>query len=161
MDEIEKSLDENDIRKVHTMHDYLQPSQNSTPSCFDLLFNANNFRFKLGVITLLPNFLGLEFKSPYLHLKDFDEVCATFNDPPYANEIDKLKLFPLSLKDKVKIGFNNLKPRSIGTSQEMQTKFLKKIFQHKRPMLSKNRFKISCKIQINHFFNVGNISKIC
>lgn len=51
-------------------------------------------------ITLLPIFHGLESESPYLHLEDFNEICVTFNDPPCANEIGKLKLFPFSLKDK-------------------------------------------------------------
>ena len=39
-----------------------------------------------------------------------------------------LKLFPFSLKDKVKTWLNSLRPRSIGTWQEMQTNFLKKFF---------------------------------
>ena len=128
MEEIERVPNENENRQVRTMRDYLQPPRNSTPSCFILPLNANNFQLKPGMITLLPNFHGLESESPYLHLKDFDEVCATFNDRPCPNEIDKLKLFPFSLKDKAKIWFNNLRPRSIGTWQEMQAEFLKKFF---------------------------------
>src|ERR1043165_5210441 len=80
------------------------------------------------MIPLLPNFHGLESESPYLHLRDFDEVCATFNDQACTTEIIKLKLFPFSLKDKAKTWLNSLKPRSIGTWQEMQTEFLKKFF---------------------------------
>ena len=37
-----------------------------------------------------------------------------------------MKLFPFSLKDKEKSWLNSLRPRSIGTWQEMQTEFLKK-----------------------------------
>nr|KJB66382.1 hypothetical protein B456_010G138200 [Gossypium raimondii] len=85
------------------------------PLVFFLPLNANNFQFKPSMITLLPNFHGLESKIPYLHFKDCDEVCATFNDPPCANEIDKLKLCHFSLKDKAKIWFNNLKPGLIGS----------------------------------------------
>uniref|UniRef100_A0A2N9IZH7 Uncharacterized protein n=1 Tax=Fagus sylvatica TaxID=28930 RepID=A0A2N9IZH7_FAGSY len=32
---------------------------------------------KPGVIQLLPKFHGLDSENPYLHLKEFDEVCAT------------------------------------------------------------------------------------
>ena len=67
------------------------------------------------MISLLHNFHGLDSKSPYLHLKEFDEVCATFDDQTCTNEIVKLKLFPFSLKDKAKNWLNSLKPRSIGT----------------------------------------------
>ncbi|XP_022862089.1 uncharacterized protein LOC111382375 [Olea europaea var. sylvestris] len=110
------------------MRDYLQLPQNSAPSCFIFPLNANNFRFKLGMIPLLPNFHGLESESPYLHLKEFEEVCATFNYQTCPNEIVKLKLFPFSVKDKAKTWLNSLKPRSIGTWQEMQSEFLKKFF---------------------------------
>ncbi|XP_022850805.1 uncharacterized protein LOC111372655 [Olea europaea var. sylvestris] len=120
--------DENENQQVRTMRDYLQPPRNSAPSCFIFPLNANNFRFKPGMIPLLPNFHGLESESPYLHLKEFEEVCATFNDQTCPNEIVKLKLFPFSLKDKAKTWLNSLKPRSIGTWQEMQSEFLKKFF---------------------------------
>ena len=80
------------------------------------------------MIPLLPNFYSLDSKSLYLHLKEFDEVCATFDDQTCTNEIVKLKLFPFSLKDKAKNWLNSLKPRSIGTWQEMQAEFLKKFF---------------------------------
>ncbi|XP_022855492.1 uncharacterized protein LOC111376749 [Olea europaea var. sylvestris] len=120
--------DENENQQVQTMRDYLQPPRNSALSCFIFPLNANNFRFKPGMIPLLPNFHGLESESPYLHLKEFEEVCATFNDQTCPNEIVKLKLFPFSLKDKAKTWLNSLKPRSIGTWQEMQSEFLKKFF---------------------------------
>ena len=65
------------------------------------------------MIPLLPNFHGLDSESPYLHLKEFDEVCATFDDQTCTNEIVKLKLFFFSLKDKAKNWLNSLKPRLI------------------------------------------------
>ena len=128
MAENESVQDENENQQVRTMRYYLQPPRNSSPSCFIFPLNANNFRFKSGMIPLLPNFHGLDSESPYLHLKEFDEVCATFDDQTCTNEIVKLKLFPFSLKDKAKNWLNSLKPRSIGTWQEMQAEFLKKFF---------------------------------
>ena len=128
MAENESVHGENENQQVRTMRHYLQPPRNSTPSCFIFPLNANNFRFKPGMIPLLPNFHGLDCESPYLHLKEFDEICATFSDQTCPSEIVKLKLFPLSLKDKAKIWLNTLRPRSIGTWQEMQAEFLKKFF---------------------------------
>ena len=100
------------------------------------------------MIFLLPNFHGLESESPYFHLKEFEEVCATFNDQTCIDEIVKLKLFPFSLKDKAKSWFNFLNPRSIGTWQELQGEFLKKLFPtHKTNAL---------KIQIQNFSQNSN-----
>ena len=97
------------------------------------------------MIPLIPTFHGLDSESPYLHLKEFEEICATFNDQACSNDIVKLKLFPFSLKDKAKTWLNSLRPRSIGTWQEMQTEFLeKKISTHKT-----NAFKK----QIQNFFS--------
>ncbi|XP_022856962.1 uncharacterized protein LOC111378029 [Olea europaea var. sylvestris] len=94
----------------------------------EVFFSVIIFLNQPGMIPLLPNFHGLESESPYLHLKEFEEVCATFNDQTCPNEIVKLKLFPFSLKDKAKTWLNSLKPKSIGTWQEMQSEFLKKFF---------------------------------
>ena len=75
------------------------------------------------MITLLPNFHGLKSENLYLHLKEFEEVCVTFNDQNCTEDIVKLKLFPFSLKDKAKTWLNSLKPRSVGTWQEIQSQF--------------------------------------
>ena len=116
------------VPQMRTMREYLQPPRNSTPSCFIFPLNANNFHFKPEMIPLIPTFHSLDSKSPYLHLKEFEEIYATFNDQACSNDIVKLKLFPFSLKDKAKTWLNSLRPRSISTWQEMQTEFLKKNF---------------------------------
>jgi len=38
-----------------------------------------------------------------LHLKEFEEVCNTYNDSNCSMNTIRLKLFPFSLKDKAKI----------------------------------------------------------
>ena len=80
------------------------------------------------MISLLPKFHGLDFENPYLHFKEFEELCSTFHDQSCNEETIRLKLFPFSLKDKAKTWLKSLRPRSIGTWQEMQIKFLKKFF---------------------------------
>ena len=83
---------------VHSMRNYLQPPRESTPSCLIFPLNAHHFRFKPGMINLLPNFHGLEYENPYLHLREFEDVCATFTDQEVSNEIVKLKLFSFFFK---------------------------------------------------------------
>ena len=48
---------------------------NLLPSCIIFPTNANNFNFKPGMISLLPKFHGLDSENPYLHFKEFEEVC--------------------------------------------------------------------------------------
>ena len=89
------------------------------------------------MISLLPKFHGLDYENPYLHFKEIEEVCSTFHDQSCNEETIRLKLFPFSLKDKAKNWLNSLRPRSIGTWQEMQTEFLKNFF----PIHRTNAFK--------------------
>ena len=94
---------------------------------------------KPGVIQLLSKFHGLDSENPYLHLKEFDGVCATLQ---YTNNIDdvvRLKLFPFSLKEKAKSWLHSLRPNTIRTWQEITREFLKKIFStHKTNTLREN-----------------------
>ena len=62
---------------VRTLCDYLQPTRTNNPSCIVISSTAGTFNIKLGIIQLLLKFHGLDSESPYLHLKEFDEVCLT------------------------------------------------------------------------------------
>ncbi|XP_041011272.1 uncharacterized protein LOC121255044 [Juglans microcarpa x Juglans regia] len=116
------------VNQNRTLRDYLQPVRTSTPSCIIQPLNANAFNFKPGMIPLIPHFHGMDSENPYLHIKEFEEICSTFMDRTCTEEVIRLKLFPFSLKDKAKTWLNSLRPRTIGTWQEMQTEFLKKFF---------------------------------
>ena len=76
----------------------------------------------------IPSFHGMDSENPYLHLKDFEEVCATFKEANTDEEVMRLKLFPFSLKDKGKNWLNALRPNSIQSWQDLQAEFLKKFF---------------------------------
>uniref|UniRef100_A0A2N9GAS8 Retrotransposon gag protein n=1 Tax=Fagus sylvatica TaxID=28930 RepID=A0A2N9GAS8_FAGSY len=63
--------------------------------------NAPHVEIKQGLMAILPDFRGLENENPYVYVKAFEEVIASF----YAQnviEIAKLRFFPFSLKDKAK-----------------------------------------------------------
>ncbi|KAJ0010471.1 hypothetical protein Pint_33261 [Pistacia integerrima] len=73
-----------------TLKDYLQPSQTATPSCIMFPPNVQLPEFKSGMIQLLPIFDGLENANPYVHIREFEEVVATFQNR--ANTMDAIKL---------------------------------------------------------------------
>ena len=75
--------------------------------------NVGIFEIKPGVIQLLPKFHDLDSKSPYLHLKEFDEVCGTLHHAGVIEEIVRLKIFQLSLKEKAKNWLHSIKPATI------------------------------------------------
>uniref|UniRef100_A0A2N9H6J4 Retrotransposon gag domain-containing protein n=1 Tax=Fagus sylvatica TaxID=28930 RepID=A0A2N9H6J4_FAGSY len=89
-----------------TMYQLLHPTQSSIPSCIMFPPNAPYVEIKQGLMTILPDFRGLENENPYVHVRAFEEVIGSF----YAQnviETAKLRFFPFSLKDKAK----GLQPR--------------------------------------------------
>ncbi|KAL6316622.1 hypothetical protein AAG906_018877 [Vitis piasezkii] len=70
----------------------------------------------------------MESENPYSHIKEFEEVCNTFQERGVAIDLMRLKLFPFTLKDKAKIWLNSLRPRSIRMWTDLQADFLKKLF---------------------------------
>ena len=99
---------------IRTMRDYLQLPRGKSNSCIVLLVNTHgNFTLKPGMLQHIPSFHGMDSENPYLHLKDFEEVCSTFKEATTDEEVMRLKLFPFSLKDKAKIWLNALRPNFI------------------------------------------------
>ena len=58
---------------------------------------------------LLPIFHGMESENPYSHMRKFEEVCNTFKEETTTMDLMRLKLFPFTLKDKVKIWLNSFR----------------------------------------------------
>ena len=98
-----------------TLNDYLHPTRTATPSCIMFPPNMPHLDFKPGMIQLLPTFHGLENENPYLHVREFEEVVATFHNRADVVDLARLKFFPFSLKDKAKSWLHSLRPRSIAT----------------------------------------------
>jgi hypothetical protein len=118
----------NENNRVRTLKEYMNPTRTSARSCIIFPPDASHFNFKPDIIQLLPTFHGLELENPYLHLREFEEVCNTYNDLNCSINTIRLKLFPFSLKDKDKTWLQNLRSGSIRTWDEMQQQFLKKFF---------------------------------
>jgi hypothetical protein len=135
----------NENNRVKTLRDHMNPTRTSAPSCIVFPPDASHFNFKSGVIQLLPIFHGLELENPYLHLREFEEVCNTYIDLNCSMNTIRLKLFPLSLKEKTKTWLQNLSLGSIRAWDEMQQQFLKKFF----PSLQKTNHHIHSKARRN------------
>jgi hypothetical protein len=67
----------NENNRVRTLRDHMNPTRTSVPSCIIFPPDASDFNFKPGIIQLLPSFHGIDL---YLHLREFEEVCNTYND---------------------------------------------------------------------------------
>jgi len=118
----------NENNRVRTLRDYMNPTRTSARSCIVFSSNEYHFIFKPDIIQLLPFFHGLHLKNPYLYLREFEEVCNTYNDLNCSMNTIRLKLFCFSLKDKAKTWLQNLRSGSIRAWDEMQQQFLKKFF---------------------------------
>jgi hypothetical protein len=92
----------NENNRVRTLRDHVNPTRTNTPSCIVFPPDASHFNFKSDIIQLLPSFHGLDLENPYLHLREFEEVCNTYDDLNYSMNTIRLKLFSFSLKDKAK-----------------------------------------------------------
>jgi hypothetical protein len=92
----------NENIRVRTLRDHMNPTRTSAPSCIVFPLDASHFNFKIGIIQLLPSFHDLDLENPFLHLREFEKVCNTYNDSNCSMNTNRLKLFPFSLKDKAK-----------------------------------------------------------
>ena len=65
---------------------------------------VNNFELKPIELKLIQNiqFMGLQNEDPNGHISNFLEVCDMVKYNGVSNDVIRLRLFPFSLKDKVK-----------------------------------------------------------
>ncbi|KAM6567243.1 hypothetical protein CsatA_026371 [Cannabis sativa] len=120
---------EPNIAQEKTLLEYFSPISSNAPSCIVLpTTNATHFELKPSIIQLLPSFYGLEREDPYMHVKDFLDICSTFRFQNFSDESVKLRLFPFSLKDRAKAWLNSLPTGTITTWEQLFNKFLAKFF---------------------------------
>ena len=86
-----------------TLMEYFSPAIANTPSCIVLpQTTATHFELKSAILQLLPSFYGMEREDPYMHIKEFLEICSTFRFQNFNDESIRLRMFSFSLKDKAK-----------------------------------------------------------
>ncbi|RVW11971.1 hypothetical protein CK203_091820 [Vitis vinifera] len=88
----------------------MHPPHMSAPSC--IVPPTEQLVIRPHIVSLLLTFHGMESENPYAHINEFEDVCNTFQDGGASIDLMRLKLFPFTLKDKVKIWLNSLRPRT-------------------------------------------------
>ena len=78
----------------------MHPPRMSAPSC--IVPPIEHLVIRPHIVTLLPTFHGMESENPYVHIKEFEDVCNTFQEGGASIDLMRLKLFPFTLKDKAK-----------------------------------------------------------
>ena len=106
---------DNPLYANRPLQEYLYPPRIATPFCIMFPSNVRHQDFKPGMIQLLPSFHGLDRESPYVHIREFEEVVATFQGRPDILNTVKLRFFPFSLKDYANVWLYSLRPKSIRT----------------------------------------------
>ena len=91
---------------------------------------ANNFELKSVTLQMLENILfhGLPSENQNMHLTNFIEVCDTVKYNGVTEKALRLRLFPLSLGDRVKHWLTSQPPDSITSWNDLVQKFLTKFF---------------------------------
>lgn len=88
----ENPVNENIVHEK-TLLEYFAPISSNAPSC--IVFpttSATHFELKPSIIQLPPSFYGLDKEDPYMHVKDFLEICSTFRFQKFSDESVKLRL---------------------------------------------------------------------
>ena len=105
------------LNSYRSMRDHLHPPQISEPSY--IVPPAEDMIVRPYLVPLLPTFHGMESENTYTHIREFEDVCNTFKEDITTLDLMRLKLFPLTLKDKAKIWLNSLRPKTIRKWTEM------------------------------------------
>ncbi|CAL2256332.1 unnamed protein product [Prunus armeniaca] len=105
------------------------PKVTDQPSCIVYpQLTVDRFKLKSGMIYLLSTYYGNTTEDPYMHVKQFFEICATIKIHGLDDKQIKMRLFPFSLKDKAKSWLYSLPNALICTWDELSNKFLQKFF---------------------------------
>ena len=91
---------EENLNAYRSMRDHMHPPRMSAPSC--IVSPTGQLVIRPHIVQLLPTFHGMESENPYSHIKEFEEVCNTFQEGGAAIDLMRFKLFPFTLKDKAK-----------------------------------------------------------
>ena len=101
-DQHSQHTQEDNLNALQSMRDRMHPPRISAPSC--IVPSIEQLVIKPHIVPLLPTLHGMERENPYAHIKEFEEVCNTFQEGGASIDLMCLKLFPFTLKVKAKFG---------------------------------------------------------
>ena len=115
-----------------TLQDYFTPTAAGVAgSIVAPNVEANNFELKPALISMIQNstqFGGTPNEDPNLHLKKFLRLTDTIKYNGVTNDAIRLRLFPLSVTEKVNEWFSILPANSIRTWENLTHQFMGKCF---------------------------------
>ena len=69
---------EENLNAYQSMRGRMHPPLMSAPSC--IVPPSEQLVIRPHIVPLLPTFHGMESENPYSHIKEFEEVCTTFQE---------------------------------------------------------------------------------
>ena len=124
-------MDQDNINENQPLKDFTQPkAANIKPGITAPAIAANNFELKATLINMVQQqqFGGMPSEDPHLHLAIFLACCDTFKANGVTDDAIRLRLFPFSLRDRVRAWIHSIPADSIKTWDELTTAFLSKYF---------------------------------
>ncbi|GMJ00921.1 hypothetical protein HRI_003761300 [Hibiscus trionum] len=113
---------------VRTTKDYLEHDfRGFDPTVTELEIEANHFELKpvmFNMINTLGQFGGSATEDARHHLRRFLDICRAFKLHGVHQDVLRLRLFPYSLRDRVKQWLNNQPAGSFNTWTELCKDFL-------------------------------------
>jgi hypothetical protein len=135
------------------------PQNPNEPSCIAFQPNVHS-NFDLSpLLNMVPHYRGTPTEDPYLHIRDFFDLCKTQNIHGLNAEGIRLILFPFSLKDNAKLWLNSLAAGSIHNWEELTTKFLKRFFLAQRTRQLRREIQTFQQKDGDLFLRHGNTSR--
>ncbi|XP_060965621.1 uncharacterized protein LOC115720188 [Cannabis sativa] len=127
------------------VRDYCLPVVNENLTCI-----ANQSLLLFG---------GLATEDPNIHLAIFMEVCAIVKMNGVTDDAIRLRLFPSSLRDRVRKWLQSLQPCSITTWDEMARKFMVKCFPPSKSAQLRSEIGQFRQLESEHFYEAWERSK--
>ncbi|CAL8168465.1 unnamed protein product [Prunus armeniaca] len=95
------------------LREFSIPKVTDQPSCIVYpQLTVDRFELKSGMIHLLPTYYGNTIEDPYMHIKQFFEICATIKIHGLDDEQIKMRLFPFTQKS------NKIRKEILGFTQK-------------------------------------------
>ena len=99
--------------------EFLEPPQ------FSKLIIASCYELRPGFIAMVREqaFLRLDYENPYLHLREFEQLCACLTISGMSQETLRWKLFPFSLDERAKQWYAHNIGKVAGDWEELRNRF--------------------------------------
>ncbi|RVW37073.1 Retrovirus-related Pol polyprotein from transposon 17.6 [Vitis vinifera] len=88
---------QDNLNEFRSMRDRMHPPRMSAPSC--IVPPTEQLVIRPYLVPLLPTFHGMESENPYAHIKEFEDVCNTFQEG--GASIDLMRLITNGLKRQI------------------------------------------------------------